>query len=42
MTEWLIFGALIVAVVLIPPRYDPAIRLKEWVERKRLEQREKR
>jgi hypothetical protein len=27
--------AVIVALVVMPPDYDPAIRLKEWVERKR-------
>lgn len=24
-----------VVLVLLPPKYDPAIRLKEWVERRR-------
>lgn len=32
--------AIIVFVVLTPPRWDPAIRLKEWTERKRLEREE--
>lgn len=27
--------ALVAFVLLIPPRFDPAIRLKEWVLRKR-------
>ena len=22
-------------LIVLPPRYDPAIRLKEWLERKR-------
>lgn len=31
-----VFVAIIVAVALaIPPKYDPAIRLKEWLERRR-------
>lgn len=43
---WLIVGdhistatfvvvALVAFVLLIPPRFDPAIRLKEWLERNR-------
>lgn len=35
MSGWLILLALIVGVLLIPPRYDPAIRWKEWLERRR-------
>lgn len=32
--DWLLVGACIV-LVLLPPKYDPAIRLKEWVSRRR-------
>lgn len=35
MTGWWLFAACAVVMVLLPPRYDPAIRLKEWLERKR-------
>jgi hypothetical protein len=35
MIEWLLVAALIVAVILIPPKYDPAVRWKEWLERKK-------
>lgn len=31
----LLLIAMVVVVLLIPPRYDPAIRLKEWLERRR-------
>jgi hypothetical protein len=27
--EWLMIGACVV-LVLLPPKYDPAIRIKEW------------
>lgn len=30
-----IFLALLLGLFLLPPRYDPAIRLKEWVEKRR-------
>lgn len=32
---WLVLLLLVVVVLAIPCRYDPAIRLKEWTERKR-------
>lgn len=32
--EWLLVFA-VVAIVLLPPRYDPAIRLSEWVAKRR-------
>lgn len=32
--DWLLWGAIIILVAL-PPKYDPAIRLKEWVMRKK-------
>ena len=40
-TTWWGWGLVILSVVLIflPPRYDPAVRLKEWIERKRDEDR---
>ncbi len=31
---WLLWGA-IVLLVLLPPRWDPAVRLKEWGMEKR-------
>lgn len=31
---WLLV-AICVVLVLLPPRYDPAILLKEWLERRR-------
>jgi hypothetical protein len=31
---WLLI-ALCVGIVLLPPKYDPAIRLKEWTEKRR-------
>lgn len=31
--EWLLWGA-IIYLVFAPTRYDPAIRLKEWLMRK--------
>ena len=36
MTDWIGYLACAAAVILIllPPKYDPAIRLKEWNERK--------
>jgi Sec-independent protein translocase protein TatA len=30
--DWLLIAA-VVALVVCPPRYDPAIRLKEWLRR---------
>lgn len=30
----LIVLAVCAAIVLVPPKYDPAIRLKEWLEKK--------
>jgi hypothetical protein len=35
-TEILLWAG-VVALVLCPPKYDPAIRLKEYNERKRME-----
>ncbi len=37
--DWFGWGAaavciVILALVLLPPRYDPAIRLKMWLDRK--------
>lgn len=32
--HWLLIAAVII-LVLLPPKYDPAIRLKEWVLKKR-------
>lgn len=36
-TTWWGWGLVILSVLLIflPPRYDPVVRLKEWIERKR-------
>jgi len=31
----ILFLALLVGLVLLPPKYDPAIRLKEWLAGKR-------
>lgn len=28
-----VLAAICVLLVILPPRYDPAIRLKEWLER---------
>jgi hypothetical protein len=36
MTTILILVGLVVFALLLPARYDPAIRLKGWTERKRL------
>lgn len=33
--EWIAVGILIAVVIAIPPKYDPSVRLKEWLERKR-------
>jgi hypothetical protein len=35
MTTILILVGLIVFALLLPARYDPAIRLKEWTEREK-------
>lgn len=34
--DWLsiISVSAVIILILLPPRYDPAIRLKEWLERK--------
>jgi hypothetical protein len=29
----IVLGVLCLVIALLPPRYDPAIRLKEWVDR---------
>jgi hypothetical protein len=31
---WIAWG-FVVILILIPPKYDPAIRLREWIKRKR-------
>lgn len=31
----IIFLALLLGLVLLPPRYDPAVRFKEWIEKRR-------
>jgi hypothetical protein len=35
MPDWLgiALGVIAIICVLLPPKYDPAIRLKEWMER---------
>jgi hypothetical protein len=35
MTTILILVGLVVFALLLPARYDPAIRLKEWTEREK-------
>lgn len=35
MMDALFFIGIVGVVLLIPPRFDPAIRLKEWLERRR-------
>jgi hypothetical protein len=32
MIDWLLWAA-VIALIACPPKYDPAIRLKEWLER---------
>lgn len=32
-TIWILLG-LIALALIIPPRFDPAMRLKEWAERR--------
>jgi hypothetical protein len=32
-TTLIVLGLLCVVMVLLPAKYDPAIRLKQWVER---------
>lgn len=36
MSDWFgyAFIALAIILVLLPPKYDPAIRLKEWSEKR--------
>lgn len=34
MTGWILIG-ICIALVLLPPRWDPAIRLKEWLGRRK-------
>jgi hypothetical protein len=31
--NWWTFLVIAIVLVLLPPKYDPAIRLKEWQER---------
>lgn len=35
MTDWFsdVLVAIAIVCLLLPPRYDPAIRWKEWMER---------
>jgi len=33
----IVLVVIIIILILIPPKYDPAIRLKEWLEKKRNE-----
>jgi hypothetical protein len=35
MSGWIIFGVLVVILVFLPPRYDPAIRLKYWLKKEK-------
>jgi hypothetical protein len=37
LLKWaaLIIWTSIVVLIVLPPRYDPAVRLKEWVIRRR-------
>lgn len=35
MTEEIILALICLAVVLCPPKYDPAIRLREWLDKRR-------
>lgn len=35
MWTFIILIALVVGALLVPPRWDPAVRLKEWTERGR-------
>lgn len=30
-----LFGLLILVLVALPPKWDPAIRIKEWLEKER-------
>lgn len=34
-SDWLFVLGLIALALVIPPKYDPAIRLKEWLQRHR-------
>jgi hypothetical protein len=37
VVNWIAFAiaALCVLMAVLPPRYDPAIRLREWIEREK-------
>ena len=35
MTTFIVLILLVLGALLLPSRYDPAIRLKEWTEKKR-------
>jgi hypothetical protein len=37
-TDLALFSAIAI-LILLPPRFDPAIRLKEWIERVRAAER---
>jgi hypothetical protein len=32
--NWIMLG-LVIGLILLPPKWDPAILLKEWMERRR-------
>jgi hypothetical protein len=34
MWGWVVFCALVLVVLFVPPKYDPAIRLREWLDKK--------
>jgi hypothetical protein len=34
-TLFVVLGVLCAVIALLPPRYDPAIRLKKWLEERR-------
>lgn len=29
------FGLIVIALIALPPKWDPAIRFKEWIEKDR-------
>lgn len=35
--DWVIVAA-IIGLILLPPSFDPAVRLREWLERRRKRQ----
>jgi hypothetical protein len=34
LTDWVMLG-LVIGIIVLPPKWDPAILLKEWLERHR-------